>query len=140
MPFECSDSKMCSKAHSPNDVRRNPFKEDGSLAYHPKKCSEVFPRSAYLNQKTQNDPTIQISKCSLGNACNFAHSMNEILYHPLKYRTSVCPNLKKNCTTVECPHYHEDRKYQEKRDINQIKQTPKPPPKKQTKNAAKKAK
>lgn len=46
--------------------------------------------------------------------------MNEILYHPLKYKTSVCFNLKKDCKIFECPHYQEDRKHQERRDINQI--------------------
>ncbi len=54
LPLECLDIKKCSKAHSKNELRRNPFKEDGSLLYHPLPC-----RSVNLNEEKHSDPNIQ---------------------------------------------------------------------------------
>jgi hypothetical protein len=55
LPLECSDMKKCTKTHSKNELRRNPFKEDGSLLYHPLPC-----RSVNLNVEKISDPNIQI--------------------------------------------------------------------------------
>ena len=55
LPLECSDIKKCWKAHSKNELRRNPFKENGSLLYYPSFC-----RSVNLNEEIHSDSNIQI--------------------------------------------------------------------------------
>ena len=40
LPTECVVPN-CWHAHTQNDVRRNPFKADGSLAYLPVQCSSI---------------------------------------------------------------------------------------------------
>lgn len=45
--------------------------------------------------------------CSRGGECPFAHSIEEILYHPLFYKMIICENYRKGvCDTYYCPYVH----------------------------------
>ncbi|CRG98901.1 zinc finger protein, putative [Plasmodium relictum] len=58
-----------------------------------------------------------INKCPLGVECPLAHSIDEIDYHPLVYKTKRCENYKQaNCNRYYCPNLHglaEQRKIKE---------------------------
>ncbi|MFN9902439.1 MAG: hypothetical protein ACK55Z_27390 [bacterium] len=41
LPTECAGPNHCWHAHTLNELRRNPFKADGSLAYLPVQCSSI---------------------------------------------------------------------------------------------------
>ncbi|KEG00835.1 hypothetical protein YYE_04281 [Plasmodium vinckei vinckei] len=58
-----------------------------------------------------------INKCPAGVECPLAHSIEEIYYHPLVYKTKKCENYKHgNCNKYYCPDFHklaEQRKVKE---------------------------
>ncbi|CDU17249.1 uncharacterized protein PY17X_0712900 [Plasmodium yoelii] len=58
-----------------------------------------------------------INKCPAGVECPLAHSIEEIYYHPLVYKTKKCENYKHgNCNKYYCPDFHklaEQRKIKE---------------------------
>ncbi|SCM06404.1 zinc finger protein, putative [Plasmodium chabaudi adami] len=58
------------------------------------------------NIETKSDGSIN-SVCLRGGECPFAHSTEEILYHPLFYKTKRCEDYKKgSCNTYYCPYVH----------------------------------
>ncbi|CXI96323.1 zinc finger protein, putative [Plasmodium berghei] len=58
------------------------------------------------NIETKSDGSIN-SLCLRGGECPFAHSTEEILYHPLFYKTKRCEDYKKgSCNTYYCPYVH----------------------------------
>ncbi|SCM09414.1 zinc finger protein, putative [Plasmodium chabaudi adami] len=64
----------------------------------------------YIEQTNTN-------KCPAGVECPLAHSIEEIYYHPLVYKTKKCENYKHgNCNKYYCPDFHklaEQRKVKE---------------------------
>ncbi|CXI25351.1 zinc finger protein, putative [Plasmodium berghei] len=64
----------------------------------------------YIEQTNTN-------KCPAGVECPLAHSIEEIYYHPLVYKTNKCENYKHgNCNKYYCPNFHklaEQRKVKE---------------------------
>ena len=41
LPTECANPNFW-HAHTPNEIRRNPLKDDGSLAYAPNLCNSIY--------------------------------------------------------------------------------------------------
>lgn len=101
--YVCKGLESCWHAHSIGQFRRPLFKSDGELAYMPIPCG-----------RNNTIPAAGIKNCHNGNLCTFAHSVNEMNFHPLTYRTVACQKSKSKCTTKYCPFYH---KKSEKRDL-----------------------
>eukprot|EP00123_Amoebidium_parasiticum_P017881 comp24016_c0_seq1/m.42899 comp24016_c0_seq1/g.42899 ORF comp24016_c0_seq1/g.42899 comp24016_c0_seq1/m.42899 type:complete len:1012 (-) comp24016_c0_seq1:829-3864(-) len=77
----CKDTpnRRCFNAHNPKHARRLPagFKVPGSgiqYVYYPKRCLSMWLHGV----------------CEEGVRCQYAHSTDEILYHPLVFRTQRC--------------------------------------------------
>ncbi|KAL8430080.1 hypothetical protein ACSSS7_006158 [Eimeria intestinalis] len=73
----------CNYSHNTHWIRRCPvyLKEPSALRYLPYLCSNVLlgPRE-----------TIQDNCCPYGAFCPFAHSREELIYHPLVYKLKPC--------------------------------------------------
>jgi hypothetical protein len=101
--YICKGLESCWHAHSIGQFRRPLFKTDGELAYFPIPCG-----------RNHTIPAAGIKNCHNGNLCTFAHSLHEMNFHPLTYRTVACQKTKSKCTTKYCPLFH---KKSEKRDL-----------------------
>ncbi|OMJ89900.1 hypothetical protein SteCoe_7889 [Stentor coeruleus] len=67
-------------------------------------------RRVYKYKKYSHNFCPQASQCSDLDQCEFSHTINEILYHPLIYRSKPCPYMKNEqfCPLAEfCPLSHE---------------------------------
>lgn len=76
----CSFKDKCQYSHD-DWLRRNPSK----VAYEPELCPNL-------------------SNCQAGRKCGFAHSQEEVLYHPRRYKTSRC--YASGCRGYYCPYAH----------------------------------
>lgn len=75
----------CPFYHGRKDRRRDP----DEFAYIPVMC-----RNAY-------------SDCDAGDTCPYAHSCNELNYHPTQLRTRLCPNnFPQTCSNPACYYAH----------------------------------
>ena len=116
---ECLDQDSCWNCHRQSQMRRQVFNQLGSLTYMPVPCTEV----PSLCQSSESDQAVntQTPRCQKGNLCRSAHNQNEIIYHPLAFRTLPCPSLSDNpdkaCERRTCPNYHSEA---EKRIISKF--------------------
>jgi len=85
----------CHFSHNLFWPRRCPNHE-GALLYIPELCSEI---------ELGPDGSFESNGCRRGGECRFAHSVEEMEYHPLNYKTEACPN-QENCGVYFCPRYH----------------------------------
>eukprot|EP00917_Polyrhabdina_sp_WS-2016_P011487 GHVP01025358.1.p1 GENE.GHVP01025358.1~~GHVP01025358.1.p1 ORF type:complete len:277 (+),score=28.38 GHVP01025358.1:1502-2332(+) len=48
------------------------------------------------------------SSCRLGSSCPYSHSMDEVVFHPLLYKTLICRNFSysRSCILSYCPFIH----------------------------------
>ncbi|GAW82401.1 D13 protein [Plasmodium gonderi] len=89
----------CQYSHNEFWNRRCPFylSDSSFIRYITVMCPDV---------ETKSDGSIN-SLCQRGGECPFAHSSEEILYHPLYYKTKRCEDYKKgSCNTYYCPFIH----------------------------------
>ncbi|CRH01240.1 zinc finger protein, putative [Plasmodium relictum] len=89
----------CQYSHNEFWNRRCPFylSDSSFIRYITIMCPDV---------ETKSDGSIN-SLCLRGGECPFAHSSEEILYHPLFYKTKRCEDYKKgSCNTYYCPFIH----------------------------------
>ncbi|SBT78258.1 zinc finger protein, putative [Plasmodium ovale] len=89
----------CQYSHNEFWNRRCPFylSDSSFIRYITVMCPDV---------ETKSDGSIN-SLCLRGGECPFAHSSEEILYHPLFYKTKRCEDYKKgSCNTYYCPYIH----------------------------------
>ncbi|ANQ09500.1 Zinc finger protein [Plasmodium coatneyi] len=89
----------CQYSHNEFWNRRCPFylSDSSFIRYITVMCPDV---------ETKADGSIN-SLCLRGGECPFAHSAEEILYHPLYYKTKRCEDYKKgSCNTYYCPFIH----------------------------------
>ncbi|SBS99172.1 zinc finger protein, putative [Plasmodium malariae] len=89
----------CQYSHNEFWNRRCPFylSDSSFIRYITVMCPDV---------ETKSDGSIN-SLCLRGGECPFAHSSEEILYHPLYYKTKRCEDYKKgSCNTYYCPFIH----------------------------------
>lgn len=71
-----NDGHLCFDSHNPEAVRRIPQLIRGKFNYLPIRCQYM------LKGKT----------CHHAQNCRFAHSKEEVIYHPSKYKTQLCPH------------------------------------------------
>lgn len=81
---------QCFNYHFEGQRRRPPIGEDGRLTYWDTPC-EWLARPA---------------RCPHGESCHFAHSKDEVSYHPAKYKTRACNG--KDCRKAICCFAHGD--------------------------------
>ncbi|CEL97731.1 unnamed protein product [Vitrella brassicaformis CCMP3155] len=81
---------VCFDFHFDSQKRRRPITESKRLAYWDIQCEFI------------NHP----NNCPRGLSCPFAHSKDEISYHPAKYKTRLCNS--KDCRKQICCFAHEE--------------------------------
>lgn len=82
---------QCFNFHFEGQRRRPPIGADGRLRYWDTACTWI------------SHP----AKCPHGDGCQFAHSKDEISYHPAKYKTRACNG--RDCRKAICCFAHDDR-------------------------------
>ncbi|CDR95394.1 hypothetical protein, conserved [Babesia bigemina] len=105
---KCPNSDSCEKSHCLTWQRRNPYE----ISYSPQLCPEI-----QFVKKSRK--MVLYRRCTRGKNCNFAHSKEEELYHPLVYKTKQCSAYPK-CTRYFCPFVHASS---EMRDVTELKST-----------------
>ncbi|GIX64222.1 zinc knuckle domain containing protein [Babesia caballi] len=103
---KCPNSDSCEKSHCLTWQRRNPYE----ISYCPQLCPEI-----QFVKKSRK--MVLYRRCTRGKNCNFAHSKEEELYHPLVYKTKQCSAHPK-CSRYFCPFVHAPS---EMRDVNELK-------------------
>ncbi|KAK1442916.1 hypothetical protein BgAZ_304340 [Babesia gibsoni] len=103
---KCPNSDSCEKSHCLTWQRRNPYE----ISYCPQLCPEI-----QFVKKSRK--MVLYRRCTRGKNCNFAHSKEEELYHPLVYKTKQCSAYPK-CSRYFCPFVHAQS---EMRDVSQLK-------------------
>ena len=95
-PFNLThhDKSLCVYAHNWQDFRRKP----NEFNYEPIACKMWNSKKIILKYD---------DGCSLSQNCFHCHGWKELEYHPLVYKTKICP-LGGNCaqTKKHCPFYH----------------------------------
>eukprot|EP00922_Rhytidocystis_sp_ex-Travisia-forbesii_P009945 GHVS01014559.1.p1 GENE.GHVS01014559.1~~GHVS01014559.1.p1 ORF type:complete len:867 (+),score=243.90 GHVS01014559.1:263-2863(+) len=90
----CASADRCPHSHCLTWQRRDPY----HIHYAPRLCPEI----EFV--KRGNKMTL-IRRCNRGRACQFAHSKEEELYHPLMYKTKLCTAFP-HCRRHYCPFGH----------------------------------
>lgn len=103
---KCPNSDSCAKSHCLTWQRRNPYE----ISYCPQLCPEI-----QFVKKSRK--MVLYRRCTRGKNCNFAHSKEEELYHPLVYKTKQCSAYPK-CSRYFCPFVHAPS---EMRDVSELK-------------------
>ncbi|GFE55734.1 hypothetical protein BaOVIS_031380 [Babesia ovis] len=103
---KCPNSDSCEKSHCLTWQRRNPYE----ISYCPQLCPEI-----QFVKKSRK--MVLYRRCTRGKNCNFAHSKEEELYHPLVYKTKQCSAYPK-CSRYFCPFVHSPS---EMRDVSELK-------------------
>ncbi|CRG93405.1 zinc finger protein, putative [Plasmodium gallinaceum] len=133
----------CQYSHSTEWIRRCPYyiSLPSYLRYIPVSCPYFIKNNNEEEDKEKRDNILRncvfltnkdgsvnnkfykyieetnINKCPLGVECPLAHSIDEIDYHPLVYKTKRCEDYKQaNCNRYYCPNLHglaEQRKIKE---------------------------
>ncbi|KAL3779488.1 hypothetical protein HJC23_000047 [Cyclotella cryptica] len=92
------DHSLCTFAHVEINrgwLRRDPF----IYNYKPVLCSGVIP--------LQSSGDCFLNVCPHGINCGFAHSKEEILYHPVNYKKNPCKSPSYACSLRDiCPYTH----------------------------------
>lgn len=92
---ECNFGGKCQYSHNMTWRRRSPQK----YLYEPRLCENIVSFIGDNGLKRQS-----VVNCHNGKNCKCAHSREEILYHPLIYKTTMCENL--SCAKYYCPYGH----------------------------------
>eukprot|EP00927_Polykrikos_kofoidii_P056496 TRINITY_DN50603_c0_g1_i1.p1 TRINITY_DN50603_c0_g1~~TRINITY_DN50603_c0_g1_i1.p1 ORF type:complete len:888 (-),score=121.86 TRINITY_DN50603_c0_g1_i1:442-2964(-) len=90
MAAGCIYGARCQYSHDTTWLRRNPLK----YSYASTRC----PDQAQATASTALG-------CSRGIDCDFAHSAEEERFHPVMYKTSLCPDGG-TCSVFYCPFFH----------------------------------
>lgn len=103
--------ERCNYSHNLYWARRCPFylRDSSILRYIPTCCPDVElgPGSAILK-----------NTCPRGNNCSFAHSLEEMHYHPLVYKTELCKDYRLGrCKTYYCHMVHGLAEFRVPRDF-----------------------
>lgn len=80
----CNFGNLCDYSHDNGWLRRNPEKH----GYEPRLCANFR------------------QGCQAGVHCHFAHSLDEVLFHPQLYKTTLC---REQCDGGRCPFAHGQR-------------------------------
>ena len=80
----------CTYAHFSSEYRR----KHREIYYDPLLCESA--KESNYKQK--------FNSCVNGTLCRFSHNQNEVLYHPLCFKTQACKKLE--CQFIHCPNFH----------------------------------
>lgn len=103
------DHELCGFAHveiNSGWLRRNPEQHEYS--------AEMCPDVVQFTSRSQMNRRFVINGCARGDKCQFAHSPEEIIYHPKRYKTGLCPNLARlgGCSRADvCSDFHPMESY-----------------------------
>ncbi|KAJ1608329.1 CCH RNA binding domain protein [Cryptosporidium canis] len=89
----------CQYSHNIYWPRRCPFylSNQSTIRYIPVLCPDIIIK----------EDESSISHCNRGGGCPFAHSYEEINYHPLMYKTKICEQFQRgDCNTYYCHLIH----------------------------------
>jgi len=96
------DAKLCRFAHANENrgwLRRDPAIHD----YKDRLCE-------FTTTITSEDSIYKgcfVNACKNGHLCEFAHSQEEVDYHPLRYKNRKCTSKIRPCNLLDiCPHSH----------------------------------
>jgi len=98
------DHELCGFAHAEINggwLRRNP----AILPY----SDEMCPSVTFLEDKQTPAQSIIIHECGRGMKCEFAHSREELAYHPRRYKMTTCQAVGRaaGCHLGDvCPSFH----------------------------------
>lgn len=98
------DHNLCGFAHlavGGGWLRRNPDHH----RYAPEMCRHILP----LKDNNSGATMLIVNQCNEGESCPFAHSLEEILYHPSNYKKDVCKASAQSqgCVLGDvCPYLH----------------------------------
>jgi serine/threonine protein kinase len=92
---ECNFGCKCQYSHNMTWRRRSPQK----YLYEPRLCDNIISYTADNGCRRHC-----VVNCHNGKNCKFAHSREEILYHPVIYKTVLCEDM--NCSKYYCPFAH----------------------------------
>jgi hypothetical protein len=94
-PFNYEHNKaMCVYAHNWQDFRRKP-----QLFKYTKQMCPNWKSETFIVEYREG--------CVYEHNCVYCHGWKEQFYHPMNYKTILCPNIKKCLrTSIECPYYH----------------------------------
>jgi len=82
------DASTCFYHHSGKNIgRRVPKLINGKFNYLPIRCRDMLKTKA----------------CHQGEQCRFAHSKEEVIYHPSKYKTQLCPHPLRKVSVIKQP-------------------------------------
>lgn len=81
------ENDICFDSHC-SYVRRSPFNKDGNLLYLPIICPQI---NSEIDTKSMSQDTDK--NCIFKKACCYCHSMEELNYHPMVYKTTLCPHI-----------------------------------------------
>jgi hypothetical protein len=103
------DHSFCAFAHV--DVNRGWLRRDPYIhTYAPQMCPNIKPlqsSSSGGGDGTNYEDCYMINMCPHGVMCNFAHSREEILYHPESYKRNLCRHAASTCPLGDiCPNTH----------------------------------
>ena len=88
-----SGLQTCFNYHGPEERRRPLFEEENlNSLYQPVKCPSL----------------LETGECLNGDLCRYAHTQNEVNYHPLFYKTEPCSGCVYEKNTRFCPYFHPD--------------------------------
>lgn len=115
--FNCPGESICWSAHSVFQQRRPLFNKQGKMSYLPELCKNF---QKFLNRKSiqlnsdrmqENIEFPESHFCQLGTQCRYAHSVTEINYHPLVYKTNKCELSYEQCSVRKryCHNYHSEK-------------------------------
>ncbi len=99
---ECNFGGKCQYSHNMAWRRRSPQK----YLYEPRMCENIISYGNVGSSGVQYRHSVL--NCHNGKNCKFSHSREEVLYHPLVYKTVMCEDF--HCTRYYCPfgHSHEE--------------------------------
>eukprot|EP00920_Eleutheroschizon_duboscqi_P018990 GHVT01045106.1.p1 GENE.GHVT01045106.1~~GHVT01045106.1.p1 ORF type:complete len:696 (+),score=122.90 GHVT01045106.1:1408-3495(+) len=90
----CANPDACDRSHCLTWQRRNPYE----MPYRPELCPDIEFRR-------HNNKMTLTRRCARGRNCDYAHSKEEELYHPLVYKTKLCTSSPM-CLRHFCPFAH----------------------------------
>eukprot|EP00743_Colponemidia_sp_Colp-15_P000872 GILK01000963.1.p1 GENE.GILK01000963.1~~GILK01000963.1.p1 ORF type:complete len:792 (+),score=118.68 GILK01000963.1:80-2455(+) len=95
--FNCDYGDRCQYSHNLAWRRRNPRK----VNYKPQMCPDLHFLRGYDKTRVDN-------RCKRGRNCEYAHSKEEQMFHPLIYKTQLCEDWP-HCPRYYCPFGHGDK-------------------------------
>lgn len=99
------DHKLCQFAHI--DVNEGWLRRNPSVHEY---CDQMCEHTTVIKSASSSLNHCHLNTCPFGVRCKFAHSREEIDYHPMRYKSNVCDSVRNSCLNCElkdvCPKCH----------------------------------